>query len=521
MRKLVYWFGALSCLLIGLPGQALAAKATFKISYDSRSLATTLYYPDKASVIRGVLVFTGGASGSGSGDTRGFTEQKFWQRFGDAFGFGVIGTQFSGQYATASGGTGQALLDTLAAYAKATQHPELEHVPLLLEGFSNGGYFSFTFAQFAPERVIAFCLNKSGFAKAPLDEAFLAVPGLLLWGSEEPAKNVPTVVHSLVQQGRAKHALWAELKEWGAAHEEGEAERAFAPFFAEMIAARYPIDSSPLDGPVPLIALREQAGWLADNDAASIEANVPRSAAFADYDGDRATASWLPSESMANVWRGFATEHPISLTSPAAGAQLDANQSLQLTATGIPSADSASFWAGATTIADHVTASGGQAKAYWTAAQGGVQGLLVVATNSNAEVTRVSRPVQVVLFGKPAPQGAPAPVDTAAANGGAGGSSSTPGASATAGAGGERAPAAQPTLGNAGALAADGGAPSPGSFADRDSSRVEGGCSVCGRAGARSSAGLGVGWVGLWLWFSGRRRAHVRSVPAEVHCESR
>ena len=297
------------------PGRAMAAKSTYNITYDSRALASTLWYPDKLTVIRGVIVFTGGASGSGSGDTRGQVENKFWQRFAEAYGFALLGNQFTGQYTNAATGTGKALLDTLVAFADSTKHPELANLPLLLEGFSNGGYFSFTFAQFAPARTIAFCVNKSGFAKAPMDAPFLAVPGMLIWGSEEPANNVPTVIHSLVQQGRMNHALWSELKDWGAAHEEGAADRAFAPFFAEMIGARYPADASPLDGEVALRALSEDAGWLADHADASINGNVPRIAAFGSYTGDKAAASWLPSEGLANVWRGFVTKTPIMLSS--------------------------------------------------------------------------------------------------------------------------------------------------------------------------------------------------------------
>src|SRR5204862_1985956 len=104
------------------------------------------------------------------------------------------------------------------------------------------------------------CLNKSGFAHAPLTAAFASVPGVFFWGANEPADNVPTVVHSLVQQGRAQHALWAELKEWGKGHTDGEVERVSMPFFAEMVAARYPEYKTPLAGQVRLIALYEAAG---------------------------------------------------------------------------------------------------------------------------------------------------------------------------------------------------------------------------------------------------------------------
>ncbi|HET8937469.1 MAG TPA: hypothetical protein VFN67_28695, partial [Polyangiales bacterium] len=233
--------------------------ASEQVSYDgSRALDVTMFYPDGLSVIRGVVVFTGGQGNGGSGDTRDKPGNAFWQAFGQSLGFGIVGTQFTGSYTNAANGPGEALLSVLKALGEKTKHPELTNVPLLLEGFSNGGYFSFSFAQFAPERVIAFCLNKSGFAQAPLDPPFLAVPGLLIWGSEEPP-DVPTVIHQRVTEGRAQHALWAELREWGRQHEDGDVEPIFAPFFAEMVAMRYPSGADPKAGVVELDALREES----------------------------------------------------------------------------------------------------------------------------------------------------------------------------------------------------------------------------------------------------------------------
>ena len=398
-------FGLIVALAVfGVPARLYAAKATHSISYaDSRSLATTLWYPDGVSTVRGVIVFTGGQASGGSGDTRYLADNRFWQRFGQSLGFAILGTQFTGTYTNAVNGPGQALLDTLQAYADDTAHPELANAPLLLEGFSNGGYFSFTFASWKPDRTIAFCLNKSGFAQASMDAAFLAVPGFLIWGSDEPSAGVPTVIHSLVQKGRAQHALWAELREWGAEHEEGGAERAFAPFFAEMIAARYPKDKTPKDGPVALIALDETKGWLADHSDASVGANVPTSAAWDDYKADKIAASWLPSEGLANLWRGFVTKTPLELGAPAAAAQQDAAQSMLLSVSGVDAADEIRFVDGARTLAEHVKPSSGQAKASWMPEWGGPRGIVAFASSGTGMLTRFSRPAQVVIYGKDPP----------------------------------------------------------------------------------------------------------------------
>ncbi|HKU44168.1 MAG TPA: hypothetical protein VJR89_38670, partial [Polyangiales bacterium] len=119
-----------------------AELATADVTYAERSLGVRAYWPDGLDVIRGVLVFTGGQASGGSGDTRAVVEQRFFQRFAESTGFALLGNQFTGSYTDASNGPGQALLDALAALGDKTGHPELAHAPLLLHGFSNGGYFS-------------------------------------------------------------------------------------------------------------------------------------------------------------------------------------------------------------------------------------------------------------------------------------------------------------------------------------------------------------------------------------------
>jgi len=517
-------FGLLITLaLLCAAPRVQAAKATHNLTFaSSRSLATTLWYPDGVTTLRGVVVFTGGQSGSGSGDTRYMADNRFWQRFGESLGFAVLGTQFTGMYTDASNGPGMALLDTLQAYADKTSHPELARAPLLLEGFSNGGYFSFTFAHWKPERTIAFCVNKSGFAKAPLDAAFLAVPGFLIWGSEEPNAGVPTVIHSLVQQGRAQHALWAELREWGAEHEDGIAERAFAPFFAEMVAARYPRDQSPKDGPVALIALDESKGWLADHSDDSVGGNVPTAAAWDDYRADKTAASWLPSEGLATLWRGFVTRSPLQLTAPAAAAQADANQSLALSVSGLTAGDEASFADGARLLAEHVKPSGDQAKASWLPEWGGVRGIVAFSTASTGTVTRYSRPSHVVLYGKDAPRepDEPAPMpDAGVADSGmpdagaprAGGAAAGSGGSTSvAGAGGSEAAVPDAAVSDAAvpldAAVADAATPAGDAGAPFDEGSIEGGCS-CQLTLPPSAADA---WpaalcLGLTLWLRRKR----------------
>jgi pimeloyl-ACP methyl ester carboxylesterase len=402
--RIVKCMATLWVVTLLMPAPAHADKVSNVESFsDSRKLATTLWYPEDVTTIRGVIVFTGGQGSGVSNDTRAFADNPFWQAFGESLDFALVGTQFTGSYTDASAGPGKALLDSLASLATQTGHPELANAPLLLEGFSNGGFFSYTFAAFAPDRVIAFCLNKSGYARAPLTAAFLAVPGLLIWGSEEPATGTPTVIHGLVQEGRKQHALWAELKEWGRQHEEGSVERVYAPFFADMVAARYPDFMDPRTGPVPLRALRESDGYLGDHSDASIETNMPKIAAYADYTGDKLAASWLPNGGIARLWRGFVTKNALNLTLPQPGQLIGAMETLQLSVSTLDDTHTGRFLDGATMLTQDVKPSNGTAQSAWYPQWGGVRGIVAVEVTDMGEVVRTTRPANIVIFGKSAP----------------------------------------------------------------------------------------------------------------------
>jgi hypothetical protein len=514
---------------------AHAAKSALVVTFDQRQIAATLWYPDTLDVIRGVLVVTGGqGQNDQSGDTRGMADSAFYQRFAESIGFAILGNQFSGSYTDAGSGPGQALLDTLTVFASKTNHPELANAPLLLEGFSNGGYFSFTFAKWKPGRVIAFALNKSGFTKAELDPAFAGVPGVLFWGEEEGTKGMPTVIHSLVMQGRQQHALWAELKEWGRGHEEGEVERVFIPFFADMVAARYPNGKTPRTGEVQLIALDETTGWLGDHADASINMSLPTISTFAAYSGDKAGASWLPNEGIANLWRGFVTKTPLKLDSPATNAQLNAAQAMQLSASGVVSGETVNFLDGARTLAVDVAASGGVARASWTPEWGGGRGIVAVAKSGGAS-TRTSRPAAIALYGKAPPPGPPQPEPSAAPPAGAGpggaqsgeqtGPNSTPNEpseprpaardSGTSDAmtpdASEVEPDASPAADGGELIAADGGESSPADggepHAPRKHHKPAAGCTATLELEHPAPGLTGITLLGIWLALSARRRA--------------
>jgi hypothetical protein len=140
---------------------------------------------------------------------------------------------------------------------------------------------------------------------------------------------------------------------------------------------------------------------------------LPVIAPFASYTGDKAAASWLPSEGLANLWRGFVTKTPIELTMPVSEAQLSATQLLQLNAAGLVAGDTVTFFDGATAVAKDVPVNAsGEARGQWMPGWGGGRGIVAIANTAGAPA-RTSRPSVVALYGKAPPPGPSKPESSA------------------------------------------------------------------------------------------------------------
>jgi len=174
------------------------------------------------SSVPAVLVLVGGQGMDGSQDTRGMTDSPFWQEWSQKTGIAVVGVKFTGDYKDSTLGSGQALLSVLEDLALHSNHPEIATAPLVLAGFSNGGYFALTFAAQYPSRVLGFSVNKSGYAKAPMSTELLSIPGLLIKGSQEAHDGIPSVIDALTQAGQKAGAPWVEMADWGVGHEWGD-----------------------------------------------------------------------------------------------------------------------------------------------------------------------------------------------------------------------------------------------------------------------------------------------------------
>ena len=125
---------------------------------------------------------------------------------------------FIEHYVNVSQGSGQALLDALAALGARAQHPELATAPLLLWGMSAGGEFNYEFVAWKPERVAAFVVNKGGiYYTALTSPAARDVPGILFIAGKDLESRISTIT-GLFALNRRTGALWALAEEPNVAH---------------------------------------------------------------------------------------------------------------------------------------------------------------------------------------------------------------------------------------------------------------------------------------------------------------
>jgi len=256
--------------------------------------------PQGIGTLRGVLVLVPGSNGDG----RPMAGEPFWQEFATRQQMAIVACRFTDKpheqgfiedYVNVSQGTGQALLDALAAFAKQSGRAEVADAPLLLWGMSAGGQFNYEFAAWKPERVIAYVVNKGGiYYSALVPRAARNVPALLFVGETDLAFRTNTIV-GLFAVNRRAGALWALVNEPGTAHAVGRSRDLGAMFFADVAAMRL--------GPGGLKPVEASAGFIGDLTAHTFQpvAGAP---------APTVPTAWLPTERIARGWQAVVTGKP-------------------------------------------------------------------------------------------------------------------------------------------------------------------------------------------------------------------
>ena len=318
--------------------QASAAAQTVSdvtVPADGGDLTLRLWIPDGVTTLRGMMIWVHGNYGDDRWVANASGGDQALQLLAKRHAFGLIGVHFASNFASYNGDirdvwpmeTGINLL------ADTSSHLELKTAPLVIAGMSGGSGYAMNFANYRPERTIAFAHNKGGSYQQlsdwyGLDGAF-QVPGLVCYGSNDidPAnpmsENDRAVrIKNTFRKDRAQGALWALLPDWDLGHDDRGYGRWFGALYLDrMIERRLPAAWIPGTAPT-LIPVDPQAGWFGDNGLVWSPVTggaVPRDvtpsrpvtitpvATSTASNAERGHLSWLPDEELARAWQAIAT----------------------------------------------------------------------------------------------------------------------------------------------------------------------------------------------------------------------
>jgi hypothetical protein len=228
-------------------------------------------------------------------------KQKHWRTAVGLWDFALIGTNF---FRVRNDELGSTLLAELKQLAVASDHPEVEHLPLCVLGMSIGAGLTTRIAAALPERVIAcgpVCLEVG-----PRDAASHRIPMITIFG-ERDGRQMEKLAQKL-PAARSEGAQWATAVQWRLRHDFARANNLIMPLFARAIRHRYSPAQTPVKGPVALSGYKESNGWIGD--PATWRSQAPLIAPIGKFKGDASNACWLPDAYVAAVWQAFVVHEP-------------------------------------------------------------------------------------------------------------------------------------------------------------------------------------------------------------------
>lgn len=261
--------------------------------------AFRLWFENNTETIQGIIVLVPGSNGDG----RNMVNDTTWRNIASHHNFALLGCWFKDkphsimaieEYANAGNGSGQALLDILRNFAKASNHTELEYAPIALRGVSAGGEFNYEFACWNPERIIAFIVNKGGIYYSSLaPEPTWDIPAVFFIGeNDSPYRN--NIVKGIFSINRRFGAKWIFIEEAGIAHECENSERFIQSYFDKIIPLR--INKGKPDSGYKLKRLNSE-GYIG---IASTKQVLPDSEKV-----NSEITSWFPNKVIAGQWLEF------------------------------------------------------------------------------------------------------------------------------------------------------------------------------------------------------------------------
>ena len=285
--------------LTNVQGAEFAASATL----TERNIAAegTIFIPRKAARVLAVIVTVGRAplldrAAEPFYSWRALSEASecalLYLRLGTIRADPAAGDMF---IRNAAAGGADALIAVLQRLGEQSGHSELKDIPTLHWGGSAGAGFGTTFAEFHPERTVAFVRYHAHLRGwSPNMEILKAIPALVIAGGKDETAGTADA-ERFWRNGRSVGAPWTFAVEPGATHRDDQtlisSQQLIIPWIAAVLRQRL--------GPsgTRLRPVTEDSGWLGNND------HTEGVAPYATFACPKREASWLPDAITARGWR--------------------------------------------------------------------------------------------------------------------------------------------------------------------------------------------------------------------------
>jgi hypothetical protein len=271
-------------------------------------VAFDLWLPEGIESVKGIVIM----SGHGSGES--LYRRADLRKLAEKLGLALV--KFTGNPMQRGFWPQSLLFEHLVHVGEKSGHPELQHAPLFLYGHSNGTGFSAIFTSYVPDRVWGWGSMRPGITFQVYQPGAAQVPGLVIFGEDDSFLARPSQEENLavVPALRKNHqALWNIAVEPKTGHGPGEKTWPLVfSFLRHTFTARVPTDADAKNGPVKLRPLTLESGHLGQNWQTKPGGyqKLP-TAPFADFTGDKSTASWLLNADYAKDWQQFQSQGEI------------------------------------------------------------------------------------------------------------------------------------------------------------------------------------------------------------------
>ncbi|HMI03284.1 MAG TPA: hypothetical protein VK541_12415 [Pedobacter sp.] len=288
----------------------------------------TLWVPAGAKTIRGVIVHQHGAGILASEQGASAATDLHWQALAKKWDCALLGTSYHASTdatdKTPGGselwfdprhGSDQVFQNTLAKFAKQTNHPEMTKVPWVFWGHSGGGIWSDVMSCLHPERVAAIWLrsgsatsflNRPAFPQPVISKAVYLIPIMGNAGIKEQGKGAYDGTLAKFHEYRAKGAPFGFAPDPRTGHECGDSRYLAIPFLDACMALRLPDKNSTNQTLKPININEGWFGSLKDGKA------VPTK----EFTGDPTDAVWLPNQKVARCWEEYIKTGEVSDDTP-------------------------------------------------------------------------------------------------------------------------------------------------------------------------------------------------------------